>query len=111
MNKAELIQAFASHTEFTNKDTSKFLDGFCEVVSRELSAGNQVALIGFGTFKVLDQAERPGRNVRTGEVITILARRVARFLVGKLLKARVAMEAKAEKSKKAGKSTLKKIMS
>jgi|ERR1700677_1266173 len=108
MNKAELIQALASHTELTNKDTSKFLDGFCEVVSRELSAGNQVALIGFGTFKVIDRAERPGRNVRTGEVITIPAKKVARFSVGKLLKDRVAAEAKSEKPTKASKTPAKK---
>jgi DNA-binding protein HU-beta len=78
------------------------------VVSHELSAGNQVALIGFGTFKVVDRAERLGRNVRTGEVITIPAKRVARFSVGKLLKDSVAAEAKTKKPTNASKTPTKK---
>src|ERR1700722_20013823 len=52
MNKAELVSAIAAKSAQSQTDTNKFVDGFCEAVMEALANGEQVALVGFGTFKV-----------------------------------------------------------
>lgn len=65
------------------------LKSFIENVSNELSKGNDVQLIGFGTFSVGKRAERTGRNPKTGEEIKIAAANTPKFKAGKALKDRV----------------------
>ncbi|MBR1736076.1 MAG: HU family DNA-binding protein, partial [Firmicutes bacterium] len=57
-----------------------------EVITAELVGGNDVRLVGFGTFDVLDRAEHEGRNPRTKEPMTIPASKAPRFRAGKALK-------------------------
>jgi DNA-binding protein HU-beta len=86
MNKSELIDAIAAESELTKADAGKALDGFLTAVTSELSKGENVALVGFGTFSVKDRAERKGRNPQTGEEITIKAAKIPSFKAGKGLK-------------------------
>jgi len=86
MNKSELIDAIAAESELTKADAGKALDGFLTAVTSELAKGENVALVGFGTFSVKDRAERKGRNPQTGEEITIKAAKIPAFKAGKGLK-------------------------
>ncbi len=86
MNKSELIDAISADSELTKADAAKALDGFLNAVTSELSKGENVALVGFGTFSVKDRAERKGRNPQTGAEITIKAAKIPSFKAGKGLK-------------------------
>ena len=86
MNKGDLVSAMAEVTGMTKKDTAAAVDAFIEVVSETLEKGEDVALVGFGTFKVKERAARKGRNPQTGEEIDIPASNVVFFKVGKTLK-------------------------
>lgn len=86
MNKGDLVSAMAEVTGMTKKDTAAAVDAFIEVVSGTLEKGEDVALVGFGTFKVKERAARKGRNPQTGEEIDIPASNVVSFKVGKTLK-------------------------
>ena len=89
MNKQELINAIAENKNLTKKDTAAFLDAFVSVVSDKLAAGEPVQLMGFGTFDVKKRDARQGRNPRTGETVTIEAKKVPVFKAGKALKDKV----------------------
>ena len=80
MNKAELVAAIAEKTELSKKDSEKALKAFIDVVTEELTKGEKVQLVGFGTFEV---SERPAR---TKEAITIAASKAPKFKAGKALK-------------------------
>lgn len=86
MNKSELIDAIAASADITKADAGRALDGFVDAVSKALSSGDSVALVGFGTFSVKERAERKGRNPQTGEEITIAAAKIPSFKAGKSLK-------------------------
>ncbi|AYO54942.1 HU family DNA-binding protein [Acinetobacter wuhouensis] len=86
MNKSELVAAMAEKSELTKDQATKALNAFEAVVSETLKSGDEIALVGFGTFKVSDRAARPGRNPKTGEVIQIPASKVPTFKAGKALK-------------------------
>ena len=86
MNKGDLVSAMAEVTGMTKKDTAAAVDAFIEVVSETLEKGEDVALVGFGTFKVKERAARKGRNPQTGEEIDIPASKTVAFKAGKTLK-------------------------
>lgn len=86
MNKVELIGAVASKSEISKKDVEKVINAFTNVVADALVDGDKVQLVGFGTFEVVERAERPGRNPATGETITIAASKSPKFKAGKALK-------------------------
>ena len=69
MNKSELVDAIAKDTGLSKKDSEAALKSIIENISKELSKGHEVALIGFGTFAVGKRAARSGRNPKTGETI------------------------------------------
>ena len=79
MNKAELIDAIATDTNFSKKDTDLFLRAFIENVSKALENGDSVHLLGFGTFDVSERAARDGRNPKTGEKIHIPGSKLPRW--------------------------------
>lgn len=89
MNKSELIDAMAKSAGLTKKDTEAALKAFVENVSIALEKGEDVSLIGFGTFSVGVRGERKGRNPKTGETITIAASKSPKFKAGKALKDKV----------------------
>ncbi len=86
MNKSELIDAIAESAELTKVDAGRALDGFIGAVTKALSAGDSVALVGFGTYAVKERAERKGRNPQTGAEIIIKAAKIPSFKAGKSLK-------------------------
>lgn len=85
MNKNELIASIASTTGLTKTDSAKALDAFVTSVTKSLKSGNEVRLVGFGTFAVSKRAATTGRNPRTGAAIKIAARNQAKFKAGKTL--------------------------
>ena len=86
MNKQELIKAIAADAGVTQTAATAMLKSFEHNVSKTLAAGDEVRLIGFGTFKVVPRAARDGRNPKTGEPLFIPATNVPRFTAGKTLK-------------------------
>ena len=86
MNKAELISAMSEKAELSKADTAKAIDAFVSVVSDALKTGDEVRIVGFGSFGVSDRAASKGRNPRTGEEIDIPASKQVRFKVGRSLK-------------------------
>lgn len=86
MNKSELIDAIAASADIPKTVAGRALDAMMESITNALKEGDQVALIGFGTFQVKDRAARDGRNPKTGEVIKIAAAKVPSFKAGKALK-------------------------
>ena len=86
MNRTELISAMSEKSELTKVDTEKALKAFIDTVTEELKNGGKVQLVGFGTFEVVERAERNGRNPKTGEAITIPASKSPKFKAGKALK-------------------------
>lgn len=90
MNKADLIDKIAADASITKKAAGAALDSLIDNVTSALKKGQRVTLVGFGTFAVSERKARVGRNPRTGEAITIAARRVPKFSAGKALKDAVA---------------------
>ena len=90
MSNAELVEKIAEQAKLTKVDAERAVDAFINVVSASLKAGDDVTLVGFGTFTTGDRAERQGRNPQTGAVITIAAKKVVKFKPGKALKEEVA---------------------
>ncbi len=86
MNKTELVNAIAEKAEITKADAGRALDATIEAIQETLAKGEQVSLVGFGTFSVRERAARQGRNPRTGESIDIPASKNAAFKAGKALK-------------------------
>lgn len=86
MNKGELIEAVAAAADLTKADATKAVEAFVDTVTRTLKRGDQVAIIGFGSFSVKSRAARQGRNPKTGATIDIPASRVPGFKAGKALK-------------------------
>ena len=89
MNKAELISAIAEESNLTKVDSKKALDAFMKATSEALKNGDRVALVGFGSFSVVDRSARTGRNPQTGKEIKIEAKKVVKFTPGAELKAKV----------------------
>ena len=86
MNKGDLIEAVAGATELSKADAGRSVDAVIGAITDALKGGNQVSLVGFGTFTVKQRAARQGRNPRTGETIQIKASKVPGFKAGKALK-------------------------
>lgn len=86
MNKAELIDAVAEGADISKADAGRAVDAVVDRITNALKSGDQVTLIGFGTFAVKDRAARVGRNPRTGEPLQIKASKVPGFKAGKALK-------------------------
>lgn len=85
MNKNELIDSMAAEAGMTKADTTKALDAFIASVTTALKKGDEIRLVGFGTFAVAQRTASTARNPRTGETIKVPAKKVAKFKVGKSL--------------------------
>ena len=86
MNNTDLIHAVADHAELTTAESGRALEAFFETVQKALKKGDDVSVVGFGTFTVRSRAARTGRNPRTNEEIKIAASKVPAFKAGKTLK-------------------------
>jgi DNA-binding protein HU-beta len=90
MNKQELVAAVAEQSDLTHAAAERVLNAFREAVSEALSKGEEVSMVGFGSFTVKERAARAGRNPLTGEAIAIAAGRAPVFRPGKALREAVA---------------------
>jgi DNA-binding protein HU-beta len=86
MNKAELVDAVASAANLSKADAGRAVDAVVNSITGTLKKGQQVSVVGFGTFSVKHRSARSGRNPRTGETIQIAASNVPGFKAGKALK-------------------------
>ncbi len=86
MNKQELIGQVADHSGLTRADAMKAVEAVFDVISAALKKGDEVRLVGFGTFSVSRRKASTGRNPRTGEPMTISASSQPKFKAGKGLK-------------------------
>ncbi len=89
MNKAELINAIAEKAELTKAQAKSALDATLDAIAEAVAKDDKVALIGFGTFAVVEKGERTGINPATKEKITIPAKKVVKFKAGAELAAKV----------------------
>lgn len=90
MNKAELINAVAEKAALSKKDSEAAVNAMLEAITCSLIEGEDVRLVGFGTFEVKKREARVGRNPKTKEEIQIPASKVPAFKAGKALKDAVA---------------------
>ncbi|WP_454883615.1 HU family DNA-binding protein [Sphingomonas oryzagri] len=86
MNKQELIGAVAESAGLTRADASKAVESVFDSISTALKKGDEVRLVGFGTFSVSKRKASTGRNPRTGEPMSIAASSQPKFKAGKGLK-------------------------
>lgn len=86
MTKKDLIELVAKKANLTNKASRDSVTAFLNGIRDSLKRGEKVVITGFGTFSIRKRAQRPGRNPKTGEKITIVARNAPGFTPGKTLK-------------------------
>ncbi|WP_309388211.1 HU family DNA-binding protein [Chelatococcus sambhunathii] len=86
MNKSDLISEVADKSGLTKLDAAKAVDATFDAVIAALKKGDEVRLVGFGTFQVVKRAAGVGRNLRTGETIKIPASKTPKFKAGQALK-------------------------
>lgn len=89
MNRKELIDALAAKTDSSKADADRNIGALIEIITATLKKGDNVALVGFGTFEVRKRAARVGRNPQTGAELKIKAAKVPAFKAGATLKAAV----------------------
>lgn len=83
MNKAQLIQKLSEKTNLTKTQSEEFLDATLEIIQKVVARGDEVKLVGFGTFSRVIRKARNGRNPKTGTPVTIPGGKVPRFRPGK----------------------------
>ncbi|SIT66339.1 DNA-binding protein HU-beta [Ectothiorhodosinus mongolicus] len=86
MNKSELVDAVAQSADLSKAAAGRAVDAVISSISGALAKGDQVTVVGFGTFLVRKREARSGRNPRTGATINIAASKVPSFKAGKALK-------------------------
>ncbi len=98
MNKQELLDKVSELANITKADAGRALDAILDTIKRAIAKGEQVGLIGFGTFKSTKRKARAGKNPKTGAPLKIPAMTVPKFSAGAALKA--AAQGKIEAAKK-----------
>jgi DNA-binding protein HU-beta len=86
MNKSDLVGGIADNADISKADAGRALEALIKVVKKALKSGDNVAIVGFGTFSVRKRAARTGRNPQTGATLKIKASKNPAFKAGKALK-------------------------
>lgn len=86
LTKADLIEAVRARMGFSRKTSAEVVSDLFEIIKARLENGESVKISGFGNFEVNDKKSRRGRNPRTGEEMTISARRVVTFKPSQVLR-------------------------
>jgi len=89
IGKTELVDALAKKLDKSKKEVSGIVDAVFDEISESLAKGDEVALIGFGTFEVRERAARTGTHPQTKEPLNIPSKKAPAFKAGKALKAAV----------------------
>ena len=90
LTKAELAEVLFEKHGISKQDAKALVEEFFEEIRAALESGEQVKLSGFGNFELRTKGQRPGRNPKTGENVTIKARRVVTFKAGNKLRQKIA---------------------
>jgi len=90
MNKEDLVKEVAKKTKLSQKDVAEVLNATIEAITKTVSKGKKVTLVGFGSFESRKRAARMGRNPQTGKELKIPAKTVPAFTAGKKFKELVA---------------------
>ena len=90
MNKSELINAVAEKAGISKKDAEVAISSLLDVIIENVANGEEIRIVGFGTFERRERKERVGSDPRTGEKIQIAASKVPAFKPGKSFKEAVA---------------------
>lgn len=93
LTKAELAEMLFDQIGLNKREAKEVVETFFDEIRMALEQGESVKLSGFGNFQLRNKPQRPGRNPRTGEVISIAARRVVTFHASQKMKAAVDAEA------------------
>ncbi len=86
VTKTEMIDAVANSASLTKDEAGRAVNAVLDTITDALKAGDQVTIVGFGSFSVKERAARQGRNPQTGETIQIKASKLPAFKAGKALK-------------------------
>lgn len=86
MNKAELIESVSDSTGLSKAEAGRAVDAVIDGITHAMKRGDQVSLVGFGSFVVRERAARTGRNPQTGATLQIPASKAPAFKAGKALK-------------------------
>ena len=86
MNKTEFVRAISEKAEMTIKDSEKFLNTLIEVITKTLKKGDEISLVGFGSFSIVKRSARAGMDFKTKKAIKIPASKGVKFKAGKTLK-------------------------
>ncbi len=86
MTKKELIEIVAKKANLTNKAARDAVQTMLNTIRDSMKRGEKVVLTGFGTFSIRSRQQRVGRNPKTGDKITLAARKAPGFTAGKTLK-------------------------
>ena len=89
MNKNDLISSVVESSGLTKADAGRAVDGVFDSIASALASGDDVRIVGFGSFSVANRAASTGRNPRTGEEIQIPASKQPKFKAGAPLKSAV----------------------
>lgn len=89
MNKAQLIQKLAETTKMSRTQSESLIDATLEIIQKTVQRGDEVKLVGFGTFSAVDRKAKKGRNPKTGQEVNIPGVRLPRFKPGKDFKSRL----------------------
>lgn len=83
MNKAELVTAIAQKTKVSRTQVEDYLDVTLSIIQKTVSSGEEVKLVGFGSFSKSVRKAKTGRNPKTGQTIKVPVTNVPRFKPGK----------------------------
>src|SRR5688572_33038462 len=86
MNKNDLIESMSEEFELTRSYARDLVDRVFQKMTEAANRGEEVAIHGFGKFKVVERGARKGRNPQTGEAVRIAARKVLKFDAAKAMK-------------------------
>jgi nucleoid DNA-binding protein len=86
MNKADIVRVTAERIDLNQKDTKAVVEAILREITNGLSRGERLEIRGFGAFVVKHRAKRVGRNISTGETVSVPERKVPVFIPGKVLK-------------------------
>jgi integration host factor subunit alpha len=89
LTRVNMAESLFNELGLSRTEARELVESFFEEQAASLAVGEQVKLSGFGNFDLRDKKERPGRNPKTGEEVTISARRVVTFRPGQKLRARM----------------------
>ena len=89
ITKADIVEYLHTQLGLNKSESKKLIEDFFNEIQDSLARNEEVKLSGFGNFELLDKKSRPGRNPKTGEDVTISARRVVTFRAGNKLRKKI----------------------